>query len=428
MSNENQQTAIPSPPIPKNILEYVRNIGPGFIFLLSILGVGDLTGASVNGSKFGYAIIWTLLLAVIARFMVVEAIGRFGLCNPEKLSPIQALVKLYGKWFRVLIAIFVVCFFFTNMSAYVKGCAEILNAMFPFMPVSAWGLVTIAFGIFCVYSPTYKFIEKMFKGLMVVVFLTIVAAAVIVQPDWGAFFKGMFIPSIPPGVPDLRATMFVVVGAIGTVIGGVGQLMYPYFIKQKGWNAPSYIKMVRFDLAFTVLFLFLIDSLLYIPAVTLIHEQEGAVIQTAMDIFNMMHMAIGAAATFVFMIGIFGAAITSVVGMPYGVLHVFQEAVIGRVDQKHLTWKIGATVGWIPPAIAVFTNIPFTTISLLGGNINLFFSLFVGTGILIIGNKKSMIGEKYRNPWWSNLGLGVAFACLWYLMGMRLIELVQSFL
>lgn len=415
-----------NPPIPKNFLGYLRNIGPGFVFLLSILGVGDLTGSAVNGSKFGFAAIWTLLLAVVCRFVVLEAIGRFGLCNPHGLTPIQGLTKIYGKWFRGLIAVFVVLFFFTSMSYYVKGCAEILNAMFPFLPVSVWGLLAIAFGIFCVYSPVYKFIEKMFKYLLIVVFFTVVAVSVILQPDWGAFFKGMFIPSIPPGVPDLRSTMFVLIGAIGTVIGGIGQLMYPYFIKQKGWTTPAYVKMVRFDLAFTIIMLFIIDSLLYIPSVTLIHNQGGAVIKTAMDIFNMMHSAIGGI-TFVFMIGIFGAAITSVVGMPFGVIHVFQEAVYGKIDQKHWTWKIVAILGWIPPAFMVLTDIPFTTIALLAGNIGVFFSLFVGTGIFIIGNRSSMIGKENRNPWWSNLGLVGALSCLWYLSGLRVIEMVRSF-
>jgi hypothetical protein len=86
--------------------------------------------------------------------------------------------------------------------------------------------------------------------------------------------------------------MFVLIGAIGTVIGGVGQLMYPYFIKQKGWNSPAYVKMVRFDLGFTIILLFLIDSLLYIPPVSILHAKGGAVIQTATDIFNMMHSII----------------------------------------------------------------------------------------------------------------------------------------
>ncbi|MDA8228659.1 MAG: Nramp family divalent metal transporter [Desulfitobacterium hafniense] len=424
----NVETNKVNPPIPKNFFEYVKNIGPGILFLLSILGVGDLTGSSVNGSKFGYAILWTLLLAVIIRYVVLEAIGRFGICNPGKLTPIQGLLKVYGNWFRWLIAAFAFTFFFTSMSYYVKGCAEILNAMFPFLPIPAWGLITIAFGIFCVYSPVYKNIEKMFKYLLILVFFTVVACAFILKPDWGAFFTGMFIPSIPPGVPDLRSTMFVVIGAIGTVIGGMGQLMYPFFIQKKGWNAPQYVKMVRFDLAFTIIMLFLIDSLLYIPAVTLLHSQGGAVIKTALDIFNMMHMAVGTAVTFVFMLGIFGAAITTAVGMPYGVIHVFQEAVYGKIDHKHWTWKAASIFAWIPPAFFVFTNVPFTTIALVAGNIGVFFSLLVGTGIFIIGNNSKLIGKEYRNPWWSNVGLVAALGTLWYLSGLRLIEMVQKIL
>lgn len=426
--NDQAATSVPAPPIPKNFIEYVRNIGPGFVFLLSILGVGDLTGSSVNGTKFGFAILWTLLIAVIARYVVLEAIGRFGICNPEKLTPIQGLIKIYGKWFRWLIAAYVLVFFCTNMSTYVKGAAEILNAIFPFVPIPVCGLCVIAFGIFCVYSPKYKRIEKLFKSLLVVVFCTVVGVSIIVHPDWGAFFKGMFIPGIPPGVPDLRSTMFVVIGAIGTVIGGVGQLMYPYFIKQKGWSSPPYVKMVRFDLGFTIVILFIIDSLLYVPAATLIHAHGGPVIKTALDIFHMMLMAVGPVFTTIFMVGICGAAITSSVGMPFGVIHVFQEAVYGKIDQNHWTWKVGSIIAWIAPAFFIFTNIPFTTLSLFGGNLNVFFSLFVGTGILIIGNMKSIIGKEYRNPWWSNIGLTVALGCLWYLSALRIIELVHTFL
>jgi Mn2+/Fe2+ NRAMP family transporter len=184
------QNEIKNPPIPKNFMEYVRNIGPGIVFLLSILGVGDLTGSSVNGSKFGFAALWTLLLAVVVRYVVLEAIGRFGLSNPHGMTPIQGLLKVYGKWFRWLIAAFCILFFFTSMSYYVKGCAEILNAMFPFLPVGIWGIFTIAFGIFCVYSPVFKFIEKMFKFLLIVVFVTVVGVCIYLKPDWGAFSAG----------------------------------------------------------------------------------------------------------------------------------------------------------------------------------------------------------------------------------------------
>lgn len=423
-TNDQNSTAIQTVPIPKNFKEYVKNIGPGFVFLLSIVGVGDLTGSVSNGTKFGFAALWTLLLAVVLRYVILEAIGRFGLTNPEGLSPIGGMKKLYGNWIRWVLALFAVIFFFTSMSGYIKGCADILNAIFPFLPTPVWGLLTIAFGLSMIYNPIYGKIEKVFKYLLIVVFFTILVTVIILKPDWGAFFAG-WIPSIPPGVEDLRGTMFVMIGAIGTVLGGIGTLMYPYMIKGKGWNTPAHVKLVRFDLGFTIIMLFIIDALLYIPPVAIVHSQGGAVVKTAVGIFNMMQGIIGPIFSTVFMIGIFGAAITTAIGMPYGVAHVFQEAVYGKIDTKHWTWKFATIFCWIPGAFVVFTGIPFTTITLLSGNISVFLSLIVGTGIFLIGNMPKLIGKENRNPWWSNLGLGIALVVLWYLVGLRVIEMLR---
>jgi Mn2+/Fe2+ NRAMP family transporter len=425
-SSNSTTNSIEAAPIPKNFSEYFKNIGAGFVFLLTIVGVGDLTGSVSNGSKFGFAALWTLLLAVILRFVILEAIGRFGLTNPGGLSPMEAFNRLYGRWIRWVFALLAIIFFFTSMSGYIKGCADILNALFPFLPVSAWGVITIAFGLFMIYNPVYKNIEKMFKYLLVVVFFTVLIATIMLKPDWGAFFAGM-VPSIPPGVEDLRGTMFVLIGAIGTVLGGLGTLIYPYLIKQKGWTTPGHVKVIRFDLSFTIIMLFIIDALFYIPPVVLVHNQNGAVVKTAQDIFNMMHGLLGDFFTSLFMIGIFGAAITTVIGMPYGIAHIFQESVYGKLDTKHWTWKFATIFCWIPGLFVVFTGIPFTTITLLSGNISVITSLIIGTGIFLIGNMPKLIGRENRNPWWSNLGLGAALIVLWYLTGLRGIEMFHSF-
>ena len=50
----------------------LASIGPGFVYLLTILGAGDIVSNATAGASYGYQLIWALGLTLIFRFIWVN--------------------------------------------------------------------------------------------------------------------------------------------------------------------------------------------------------------------------------------------------------------------------------------------------------------------------------------------------------------------
>ena len=77
VAQEPEQTVAP----PRRLRDYVVGLGPGIVVSMAWLGAGDLVDSSVSGGNYGYALMWSLALALFCRFFFVNAIAKYGLCN-----------------------------------------------------------------------------------------------------------------------------------------------------------------------------------------------------------------------------------------------------------------------------------------------------------------------------------------------------------
>lgn len=78
-------------------------LGPGIIAVLSWLGAGDLITSSVAGANYGYAMMWVLAVSLLLRFLIVNIIARFQLCNNQGMSILQGYAQLHPifAWFML---------------------------------------------------------------------------------------------------------------------------------------------------------------------------------------------------------------------------------------------------------------------------------------------------------------------------------------
>ena len=52
--------------------------GPGFLVAAAFIGPGTVTTAALAGARFGFSLIWALLLAVLATLILQEMTARLG--------------------------------------------------------------------------------------------------------------------------------------------------------------------------------------------------------------------------------------------------------------------------------------------------------------------------------------------------------------
>lgn len=60
-------------------------IGPGLIVAATGVGAADMVATLVAGSKFGYGLLWALVVGVILKIVLVEGAGRYSLASGKTI-------------------------------------------------------------------------------------------------------------------------------------------------------------------------------------------------------------------------------------------------------------------------------------------------------------------------------------------------------
>src|SRR4051812_36720791 len=86
--------------------EMLRVLGPGIVLILSSIGPRDLITNSIAGANYGYSLLWIMVLASVARFLLMEASGRYVIATGETL--LSGFRRIAGRWsgWLVVLAIF----------------------------------------------------------------------------------------------------------------------------------------------------------------------------------------------------------------------------------------------------------------------------------------------------------------------------------
>ena len=82
-------------------------LGPGLVYVLTVLGGGDVVSNAAAGAGYGYSLIWTLGITLVFRFVWVDISAKYVLVTGESL--LQGYARV-GKWviWTLLIALIVV--------------------------------------------------------------------------------------------------------------------------------------------------------------------------------------------------------------------------------------------------------------------------------------------------------------------------------
>ena len=82
-----------------------KKIGPGVLIAAAFVGPGTITMCTLAGARFGYTLIWALLVSIIATIVLQGMAGRIGLVTQAGLLDVVR-TELKTAWVRnVVIAI-----------------------------------------------------------------------------------------------------------------------------------------------------------------------------------------------------------------------------------------------------------------------------------------------------------------------------------
>ena len=370
-------------------------LGPGLITAALVFGPGSLTITSRMGALFGYDLFWVIVVAIFFMVVFVEMGARVGIvANGSLLTIIRA------KWGRpVSVALGLGIFLITaSFQAGNTIGASLAFAELFHTKMRLWIIVFTLIGILLlVFRSFYRILEKIMIALVGVMLVSFVVTLILAKPDLIAVGKGL-VPSLPEGSELLSIAL------IASSFSIVGAFYQSYLVKEKGWKSDQINAGRRESLA-GVLILGAISSFILINAAAVLHP-KGIKVNSAADMGLALEPLYGNIATVIFMMGLFGASFSSLIG----------NATIGGAllsDAFEMGYELAnkkvrlmiMLVMVIGAGIAVrFGRLPLELI-IFAQAVTVIIAPLIGVALFFVANDGTTMGAMKNNKWKNIAGI-----------------------
>jgi Mn2+/Fe2+ NRAMP family transporter len=267
----------------------------------------------------------------------------------------------------------------------------------------AFGLV----GLAMVWFGSYVTFERITVALVGVMFVTIVGAAVVTAPNLGEIVLGL-----RPILPD--DSLINILALAGGVGGTITLAAYGYWLREKGWSTPRFMKVMRIDnsVAYAATAIFVVATLivgaeLFYSANIAVGTDEGALVEVS----DVLADRYGETFRYVFLVGFWAASFTSLIGVWSGVSLMFADFVgnLRNLPSGHEDTRTGGRffrlyLLWLtfPPMLLLLLDQPVGLI-LAYGTLGALFMPFLAITLLVLLNRRDdVVPREWRNGWLSN--------------------------
>lgn len=198
------------------LLRHILFLGPGLIAAVAYCDPGNWATDMEAGSRFGYKLLFTVLLSGLFAVLLQILCCRLGAVTCQDLSvatrrlvlglryessvPDWTCLRTRIKYWCLLMPLYVineVAILATELAELI-GSAIALNLLFPSLPLWGGVLVTTAdvFLVLFMYKPSsgVRVFEILIAVLVIIVLVCFCVLLERVQPDWGEVFHG-YVPS-----------------------------------------------------------------------------------------------------------------------------------------------------------------------------------------------------------------------------------------
>ncbi len=420
MSQNSPYMQTPAPPVPKTFMEFLKAFGPSIIVVLTWLGAGDIVDMGVAGSNYGYSLLWVLVVAVFMRFVLVSVIGRYQLCNQHQENVLDGLVRLH-PWYAPVLFVGAIGMGHVYESYMTVGTGETLRNMTGAGETWMWAIACNALAFVLIIRGKYTLLELLFKFFLAMLSISFIGSAIWVGFSGVDVLRGLTSFEMP-GQQGRFGSMTVAMAMIGAVGGSFMNLVYPYFLEEKGWRGPQYRRVQLYDLILGVVVMVLLNLAVWILGAELLFPDQH--ISKLDDLPNLLSTVLGPWGRLLFYSGVFAAIFTSVLGHAAGLASLGSHAWIRwrtGVAPHAEQYKNHPMYRWIviwclvSPLIWTLPGMPdFVTLTLAANSAQVVLLPLLAGGLWRITASAQYIGEQHKNSWWENLTLALLFALAIY--------------
>jgi len=230
MSEPDVARQVPAPPTG---LGRIAWLGPGFLWMVSAAGSGELLFTPRVGALYGYALLWALLVAVALKWFINREVGRYTVVTGRTI--LEGFARLPGPrgwavWLMLLPQLVVAV---ATIAGLAGSAATALVLALP-GDVRIWTVAAIVAAAALVLLGRYRLIERVAIVFAVVLALASTTAALSVGPDVAELSSGL-APQLPPDLDYAEVLPW-----LGFMLSGAaGMIWYSYWLREKGYGAAG---------------------------------------------------------------------------------------------------------------------------------------------------------------------------------------------
>ncbi|MES2559764.1 MAG: Nramp family divalent metal transporter [Bacteroidota bacterium] len=186
-------------------------LGPAYMVSVGYMDPGNWATDIAGGSKFGYQLIWVLLMSNLMALLLQSLAARLGVVKGLDLA--QASRQQYAPWANVSLYVLAELAIAACDLAEIIGMAIGLNLLFD-LPLM-YGVIITVLDTFLLLFLLNKGIRKMelfIVSLIAIIGLSFIAEMLIVKPEVNALAKG-FIPTALT-----HDALYIAIGIIGATV------------------------------------------------------------------------------------------------------------------------------------------------------------------------------------------------------------------
>ncbi|WP_281988095.1 Nramp family divalent metal transporter [Aquimarina aggregata] len=317
--------------------KWFSNIGPATLVTAAFIGPGTVTVCTLAGVKFGYTLLWAMLLSIIACVVLQEMAARLGVITQNGLSAVLKS-QFENKFVRSILIIIIISAIFIGNAAYeagnISGGVLGLSTIFKDPTIALGGLsfnyLSLIIGViaFCLlYIGNYKVLERSLIVLVLFMSLAFIVTAIVTKPDLSLIAKGF--------VPDFSSEkLIMIIGLVGTTVVPYNLFLHASLVKEK-WHSPKELPFAQKDTVIAVVLGGIMSMAIIVSGAAI----QNIEINSAADLAKSLEPVFGSAAKYVLSTGLFAAGITSAITAPLAAAYVVKGCLGWQGDMRSIKFR-----------------------------------------------------------------------------------------
>ncbi len=327
------------------LLAFLAVLGPGLIAANAGNDAGGIATYSSVGAKYGYDLLWMMVLITISLAIVQSLAARMGVVTGKGLA--ELIRETYGlRWSVFATTAFVIASFGICISDFVGiGAALGLAGVPPqiSVPIAAVGIWLV------IVRGSYRSAERIFI-VLTIPFFAYPIAAILAKPDWGDVGSAI----INPQIHTSSAYLLLFVATAGTTITPYMQTYLQSATVERGTSVEDLRSETR-QAMFGAVFADVIAAFIIIATGATLFVHGIHTIDSAPQAATALEPFAGQYAEMLFGIGLLGASLLAAAILPIATSYVVSESLGFEKGMSHSAREAPVFVGLITTMIVVST-------------------------------------------------------------------------